>query len=220
MASPRQSAADRQADRERAILDAAAAVFTRAGYHGATMRAIAAHAGVATGTLYLYFPSKEGVFLALVDRLEQLVLGAIMAARAGAKDTLSKLEASIHGAISVFAHHRDLARIVLVQAAGASPEFESRLRTVHDAFADFVRHELDEAVAGGLIPPLDTRVAARAWVGTFYEVIMAWLSQPPLADAASAAALLAAVPALARYNLRAIGADRDGAGTSTRGPEP
>lgn len=202
----RTRARERSRERERAILDAARAVFTQAGYHGATMRAIATRAGMATGTLYLYFPGKVAVFLALVDRLEQLVLEAIVAARAGAAGTLAKLEASIRAAVAVFAHNRDLARIVLLQAAGASPEFEARLRKVHDAFAEFVRHELDEAVSAGVIEPLDSQVASRAWVGTFYEAIMAWLAAPPGSKEATADALLSAVPELVRYNLRAIGA--------------
>lgn len=201
--------ADRQEagqGRERAILAAARRVFTEAGYHGATMKAIAAATGVATGTLYLYFPSKEAVFLALIEQLEALVLQAIVRARAGAHGTLQKLAASIPAAVDVFARNRDLARIVLVSAPGAGPAFEARLNAIHDAFAEFVRRELEEAIQFGLVRPLRTEVAARAWVGTFYEVIMAWLRCPAEAPAGSPEALLSAIPALVEYNMAAIGA--------------
>ncbi len=184
--------------REQAILEAATRVFTEKGYHGATMRAIARAASVATGTLYLYFPSKEAVFVALVDELREVVLNAILEARQEHQGTIEKLEASIKATVQVFANHRDLARIVLVQAAGASPEFEGRLNELHDAFSGFVGLEIQEAMEAGLIDQIDVMVAARAWVGTFYEIIMAWLRNPQ-------EDLLQAIPALVKYNMRAIG---------------
>lgn len=185
--------------REATILEAATRVFTEKGYHGATMRKIAREAGVATGTLYLYFPSKEAAFLALVDELKEAVLKAILDARQRQTGTLVKLEASIRAAIEVFAGNRDLTKIVLVQAAWASPEFEGRLNELHDAFSGFIGLELQEAIESELIEPIDVIVAARAWVGTFYEIIMAWLRNPE-------EDLLQTIPSLIRYNLRAIGA--------------
>lgn len=190
----------RLAARELAILDAARQVFAEHGYHGSTMREIASRAGVATGTLYLYFANKEALYVALLERLTNLVLHSIVAARASRPDVLSKLEASIAAAMAVFAENADLARIVLVQAAGADPSFEERLAQVHRALAGFVRQDLEEAVAAGVLPALDCQVAALAWVGTFYEVVMSWLrdGRPD--------PLQSSVPTLVAYNLRAIGA--------------
>ncbi|MGE5591623.1 MAG: TetR/AcrR family transcriptional regulator [Bacillota bacterium] len=190
----------RLAARELTILDAARQVFAEHGYHGSTMREIASRAGVATGTLYLYFANKEALYVALLERLTNLVLQSIVAARATRGDVLSKLEASISAAMEVFAENADLARIVLVQAAGADPSFEERLAQVHRALAGFVRQDLEEAVAAGILPTLDCEVASLAWVGTFYEVVMSWLRDgrpDPLPSS---------VPTLVAYNLRAIGA--------------
>ncbi|MBR0553395.1 TetR/AcrR family transcriptional regulator [Stakelama marina] len=55
-------------ERRRVILRAATEVFAARGYRAATMEEIAAAAGVAKGTLYLYFPSKEALFFALFER--------------------------------------------------------------------------------------------------------------------------------------------------------
>ncbi|MHB9146648.1 MAG: TetR family transcriptional regulator [Symbiobacteriia bacterium] len=195
----------RLAAREVGILDAARQVFAERGYHGSTMRDIAAAAGVATGTLYLYFPSKEALYEALLVKLTTLVLEAIVQARGGQPDVISKLEASISAAVTVFAANADLARIVLVQAAGADPSFEERLTRVHRTLASFVREDLEEAIGAGRLPSLDTEVAAMAWVGTFYEVIMSWLRDgrpDPLESS---------IATLVSYNLRAIGALPSGA---------
>src|SRR5437870_202941 len=53
------------ADKREQILDAAAAVFAGKGFFGARVSDIAARAGVADGTIYLYFKSKEEVLAAL-----------------------------------------------------------------------------------------------------------------------------------------------------------
>lgn len=62
----------RQARGERRIaqlLDAAAAVFCKSGYTGASTNAIAREAGVSPGTLYQFFPNKEAIAIGLSDQL-------------------------------------------------------------------------------------------------------------------------------------------------------
>ncbi|HKG86359.1 MAG TPA: helix-turn-helix domain-containing protein [Beijerinckiaceae bacterium] len=59
------SDAERQA-KERAILDAALDVFAESGFAPARLEEVAARAGVAKGTIYLYFPSKQALFEALI----------------------------------------------------------------------------------------------------------------------------------------------------------
>jgi AcrR family transcriptional regulator len=51
-----------------AIVEAAAQVFTRHGYAGGTTNRIAARAGVSIGTLYQYFPNKDAILVALIER--------------------------------------------------------------------------------------------------------------------------------------------------------
>lgn len=57
----------RKEDRPQEILEAALAVFAEKGLSGARMDDIAARAGVTKGTIYLYFPSKDDVFKALLS---------------------------------------------------------------------------------------------------------------------------------------------------------
>jgi len=56
-------------DKREAILAAALRLLARLGLHNTPMSAVAREAGVAAGTLYLYFPSKEAVFKALVQEM-------------------------------------------------------------------------------------------------------------------------------------------------------
>lgn len=57
-------------ERRREILEAATQLFHERGYDVATVQAIAAKAGVAAGTVYLYFPSKEAILVALQEDFE------------------------------------------------------------------------------------------------------------------------------------------------------
>lgn len=196
-------------DKQRALLAAARTVFAREGYHAATVRQIAQEAGVATGTFYLYFSSKEAALLGLIEEFYRLLMASIIEARAGRADILEKLAASVETVVRVFAAQRDLAKIVLIQAVGAHPAFDERLAQVHGDFARLVRQDLDEAAAAGLAAPPDTGVTALALVGSLYEVIISWLRS------GYPERLEEAVPTLVTFCLRGIGVS--GAGLAPPG---
>ncbi|MFD1703244.1 TetR/AcrR family transcriptional regulator [Methylopila henanensis] len=60
--------ARRQQDQRRRILDAAVTCFAQGGFHATGMQAICAEAGMSPGALYRYFPSKEAIIEAIVER--------------------------------------------------------------------------------------------------------------------------------------------------------
>ena len=71
---PKQKRGDEKKDR---ILDAALDLFETKGFHGTTAKAIAAKAGVATGSFYRYFRDKKAVFMAVSMRMEAHLGGGI-----------------------------------------------------------------------------------------------------------------------------------------------
>ena len=98
-----------------------------------------------------------------------------------------------------FAHHRELARILLLESVSLGPAYEGKRAEVHGRFAELIQGYLDQAVSEGAIPPLDTRVATLAWLGAVDEVVIQWLhdGEPDL--------LTRVVPALTPMLLRSIG---------------
>jgi AcrR family transcriptional regulator len=83
---PRPATAARSARRERTrerLLEAAASVFTRDGFHGASIEAICDAAGFTRGAFYSNFASKEELFLALTERQARQAVTAIETAVAG-----------------------------------------------------------------------------------------------------------------------------------------
>lgn len=73
----RRSQAERRASTRQLLLDAATKSFTKLGFHGATVATIAREAGVSTGALYAHFPSKDDLFLALLDEDVERTVDAV-----------------------------------------------------------------------------------------------------------------------------------------------
>ena len=96
----------------RAILDAAAAEFGEKGFHDGSVSAITRRAGVALGSFYTYFDSKDAVFRALVsdmsDRVREHVAPAILAA----DDQIAAERAGLAEFIGFVRAHKEIYRII------------------------------------------------------------------------------------------------------------
>lgn len=67
----------KRGEREKRILDAAIELLQKWGYRKTTLEDIAREAGVAKGTIYLYWPTREKLFMAIIEREESKLLGEI-----------------------------------------------------------------------------------------------------------------------------------------------
>ena len=125
---------------------------------------------------------------------------SVASAIANSHGALGKVGAALRAGLETFAQHRDLARILLLESVSLGTAYQVKRAEIHGRFAALIQVYLDEAVAEGSIPPLDTRVATLAWLGAVNEVVIQWLQgdEPDL--------LSRAVPALAPMLLRSIGA--------------
>ena len=194
----------RSQQRHERILDAAARVFASKGYHGTLVDEIASEADTSKGGVYFHFPTKQAIFLALLDRLADTLRERVEAAVAGEPDPIGRAEAALRVVLDTFASHRRLTRLFMVEALGAGPEFNARMMHIRAAFADLIRVHLDEAVATAAIPAIDTRVAATAWFGAVNEVVTHWALAERPGD------LHAAYPTIRAMLLRAIQARIEG----------
>lgn len=137
-----------QQTRER-LLEAAAAVFARRGYHIATLEEVAAEAGFTKGAVYSNFESKEALFLALVDReLEKRAeeIGAVVDAAASTGDIEGEAERQFQRFIGDEPHWPFLFFEFFAYGARRSDlrsEFIKRRRAVHGVIADGLRREAE-----------------------------------------------------------------------------
>ena len=171
---------NRSKERRQRLLDAALSVFSKKGYRDGAMDEIAGESGTSKGGVYFHFPSKQAIFLALLDRTAARLLDNVEEAIASENDPIAKADAALLAVLRTFARHRGLARLFMVEALGAGREFHERVLQIHSDFARVIKRQLDEAVAEGAIEPVDTDVASRAWFGALNEIITTWvLSKKP-----------------------------------------
>ncbi|GIW06427.1 MAG: TetR family transcriptional regulator [Dehalococcoidia bacterium] len=189
--------------RRDSILEAALRVFARAGYHLASVDAIAREANTSKGGVYFHFPSKETIFLLLLDRAASQLRARAEAAIAAERDPVAKVEAALWTVLDAFSAHRDLARLFLVEGAAAGQRIRERIDALHAEFTQLIRDQLDAAVAAGAIPPIDTALVAQAWFGALNEVVTGW------AHADQPSSLPEAFWTLRRLFLRGVGIDPD-----------
>jgi AcrR family transcriptional regulator len=146
-------------------------VFAEKGYHGTTVDDVVAASATSKGAFYHYFSSKQDIFLTLVDALAGLVEAGAEAAISGETTGLGKVEGALRVVLEMAETHRDLVKILLIEAVGLGPELEQKRLAIHRRFAAVIQRHLDHAVTDGAIPPQNTALAAQAWLGTLNEVI-------------------------------------------------
>ncbi|WP_280275275.1 TetR/AcrR family transcriptional regulator [Nocardia wallacei] len=177
-----------------AIVHAAARVLSERGFSGLSMAAVAAEAGVATGTVYKNFSGKTELVTAVFRDVVTREVAAVAAA--GAEGTsVDRVTAAVETFAGRALKNPKLAYVLLAEPVDAAVDTE-RLR-FRRAFAETFQSAVAEGVANGQLPPQDPRVSAAALVGAIGEVLVG-----PLADGLHGEAV---VPELVTFALRALG---------------
>ena len=166
---------ERGVRRRERILDAAFAVFSRRGYRQAGIDEVGRQAETSKGGVYFHFPTKESLFLELLKTTADRLVGKVERAIADVPDPIDRADVALRTVLSVFAGHRTMARLFLIDAVGAGSEFQNELQRLHERFSGLIAEQLDAAVEEGIIAPIDTSVAGVAWFGALNEVVMRWL---------------------------------------------
>lgn len=181
------SAAERGGDKRERILTAAERIFARHGFFAAKVSDVAKEAGVADGTIYLYFKSKDDLLISLFERRMQQVNEALRESVAGIASPREQLRAFIKTYLQLV-HDEPTAVEVLTIELRQSSKFMKEYE--NPQFADFLR------LLGGIIADAQERkelersipahVAARMIFGVLDELALAWvLAKQPLAGGAA-----------------------------------
>lgn len=165
---------DRKARTQHALLDAARTAFEEAGYEGASVRDIAAAAGVSPGTVLHHFGSKQQLlYAALFSALEEALEAAV--AGVGPPPLQEQLDRL---ARAVFLHYQErprLSRVLLKESLFAEPPWAERFRGQTAGVHAAVVRLAEQAVARGeLSPAADLQLLGTAWLSFFYFALLAW----------------------------------------------
>lgn len=124
------------ARRQEEILEAATQVFATDGFQNTDLQEVADKLGVAKGTLYRYFPSKQELFLACVDHGRSRLETQVMSSLTLSPDPLVTINATIRAFFSFFDAHPELVELIIQERA------EFRDRNKHTYF--FQCDEMDD----------------------------------------------------------------------------
>lgn len=144
------------AQKTEAILDAARAVFSLHGFDATTVDAVAAEAGIAKGTVYLYFKSKDELYIAALVRDVERLSEAFRTEMTRRGPFLDKVEAWLRARLAYAKQHEDFLRIYLAEQGGMfvkAPGCKELRRIARENMA-YLACVVEEAQAGGEIRKL------------------------------------------------------------------
>jgi AcrR family transcriptional regulator len=174
------------------ILDAAASVFARRGFEEARVDDVAAEAGLAKGTVYLYFRSKDALIEALVGRVVEVELRRLRDVRATGASVPDRLTRFVHDYTSELERMAPLAPMFLQVYARATRHASVRraLTAYMETYVVEIAVLLEEGVRRGEIRTSDPRAAALHLGALLEGIALLWLVNPeavPLVATADAA---------------------------------
>jgi TetR/AcrR family fatty acid metabolism transcriptional regulator len=163
-------------DKRRRILDSAVKVFAREGFFKAKVSRIAQDAGLAPGTVYLYFKNKEDVLISIFDvRMDNIVSG-FRSTIMEKQDARSRLECLVRMHLTGFQKDPDMAACFQVELRQSSrfmrQNVKSGLQQYLDLIGEIVEHGRRERAFRA---DLSVRLVTHLIFGTLDEVVSTWV---------------------------------------------
>ncbi|WP_189044582.1 TetR/AcrR family transcriptional regulator [Micromonospora sonchi] len=171
-----------RAVREQQMLDAAVRIFSRHGYHGASMDEIAEKAGISKPMVYAYLGSKEELFVACLHREGTRMMEAIAQAAVPDLPADERLWRGLRAFFGFVGAHRDGWAVLYRQARG-EPPVAGEVAAMRARMVEVVAGMLDHALRaeGREVAETELEVVAYALVGAT-ESLADWLADHPEAD--------------------------------------
>ena len=182
----------RDPDKPQQIIDAAVRVFARKGYYNSRVSDIAKEAGIAAGTIYLYFRTKDDILVTLFREKMTEFVGTVRKAIADEPDAVAKLRRLIHLHFELLERHPELAEVVQVEQRQGQKFFRGASAHEISSYFALIGSVLEEGVAEGrLRPTLPVKIATKTLFGAMDQMATSWVLGKrgyQLADTADAVA--------------------------------
>lgn len=158
------------------IVDAAVIAIAENGYHQAQVSKIAKQAGVADGTIYLYFKNKEDILISVfrekmvifVDNLQEIIKNG--------SSSSEKLGQMIENHFNVLSSDRHLATVTQLELRQSNKEIRLKINSILKEYLVLLDQILIEGmVAGEFNPTMDVRIARQMVFGTIDEITTTWV---------------------------------------------
>lgn len=158
------------------ILEAAVRVFARQGFYQSTIAQIAKEAGVADGTIYLYFKNKDDILVQFFSYRTKQVFESFREEVDRAQTSADKLRNLVRRHLAEFQRDRDGAVVYQVETHQSSRLAEDQIREMSQMYRDLISEIVEQGQQEGTIrKDLYVGLVKRFIIGAVDEVINTWL---------------------------------------------
>lgn len=163
-------------DKYNRILKAAAKVFARRDFYQATVAQIAAEAGVADGTIYLYFRNKDDILIQIFNHKARQVFERFRQAVERAPDAVGKLRNLVRSHLYEFERDRNMAILYQTETHRNNRMVENQIKEISKLYLDIVSEIVEQGQQEDRMrKDLYMGLVKRFILGAVDEVINTWL---------------------------------------------
>jgi TetR/AcrR family fatty acid metabolism transcriptional regulator len=167
---------DKSNSKYEAILRSAIEVFARNGFFNSKVADVAREAGVADGTVYLYFKNKDDILVSIFDHVTDQALARGRAKLAKIDHPLEKLHRIVEGHLELFARDRDLAVVFQAELRSSTKFMEQFSATRVAEYLDLIRGVILEGQHRGVFRrELNSTLVAKLLFGELDEMVTNWV---------------------------------------------
>ncbi|MFH2056669.1 MAG: TetR/AcrR family transcriptional regulator [bacterium] len=148
------------AERRQMILSAALTLFARDGYTGCEVEQIAREAGVGKGTIYRYYPSKQELFLALVDRGYELLQARMLKSRDMTLDVAERFKRGMQAHVDFFLENPDYYRVMMLELPDHRLKLSGDIMKRHQRYIQPLVNAIRASVDSGEFKQIDSEFTA------------------------------------------------------------
>lgn len=159
-----------------AILRAAIKVFARSGFFNAKVADVAREAGVADGTVYLYFKNKDDILVSIFNHVMDEALERGRRNLAEVEEPVEKLKKIVSAHLDRLGRDRDLAIVFQVELRSSTKFMEQFSATKLTEYLDLIRSVVEEGQRRGVFrKELKTKIVAKVLFGALDEMATNWV---------------------------------------------
>lgn len=168
-----------RAERERQILDVAAAEIGRRGYAAISVLDVAQAAGISKPLIYGYFTSKEGLYCACVDRAGQVITTGIARALDDPVDAVGTAEATLRAIFTALEPRPHDWNVLYDRSLPPGSQALAVAKTYRTMIAEQAAQGVTAALRStSLVDPLDQSAVTEVWMHAVSALINWWLKHP------------------------------------------
>ncbi|MGM9946371.1 MAG: TetR/AcrR family transcriptional regulator [Lysinibacillus sp.] len=158
------------------IIDAAVIAIAENGYHQAQVSKIAKQAGVADGTIYLYFKNKEDILISVFQEKMGVFVDNLQDIIKNGSSSSEKLAQMIENHFKVLSDDRHLATVTQLELRQSNKEVRLKINAVLKEYLKLLDEILIEGMLSGEFnQTMDVRLARQMVFGTIDEITTTWV---------------------------------------------